>query len=98
MLGAGRAVAPAVSVVHSELQQHAQERRAATASRHVARERARDLQMAPQELLAELARYVDADELALVQARLDSGQLPLEWLDDLVHHRRAAFWSDDAAA
>jgi hypothetical protein len=57
------------------------------------RERARDLELDPDALFEELGRYTSAEEVADVRAKVDAGEFPLEWLDDLVYHRRAAFWA-----
>jgi hypothetical protein len=65
---------------------------AAMGSRHLKRERARDLAMSIEEQLLELGRYTTPEEVARVRAGLDSGQFRADWLDDLLHHRRAAFW------
>jgi hypothetical protein len=59
------------------------------------RARRRDLALGPEELFAELARYTSATEVASVRAAVDAGRFPLSSLDDLVHHRRAAFWAAD---
>lgn len=72
-------------------------RHATRVDRHVSRERARDLEMGPEQLFAELARFTSAEEVESVRAKVDSGEFPLDWLDDLVHHRRAAFWRGNAA-
>jgi len=54
------------------------------------RERARDLARTPEQLFTQLAMYTTADEVRRVRGLIDSGQFPLDHLDDLVHHRRAA--------
>ncbi len=61
-------------------------------------ERVRDLTLGIEEQLEELGRYVDAEELELVRARLATGELPAQWLDDLLHHRREAHWRRSDAA
>ncbi len=72
---------------------------AAMGSRHLKRERARDLAMSIEEQLEELGRYTTPDEVAHVRAKLELGELRADWLHDLRHHRREAFWCafDDAA-
>jgi hypothetical protein len=66
---------------------------------HLARERARDLSMSIEAQSAELARYTSTDEVAHVRAELELDELRADWLHDLRHHRREAFWCafDDAA-
>ncbi len=74
-------------------------RRSEARGRHLSRERARDLSMNIEEQFAELGRYTSAEEVELVRRRIDAGQFRVDHLDDLIHHRRAAFWGaiDDAA-
>jgi hypothetical protein len=66
--------------------------------RVVATMRHRDLQRSPEELFAELALLTSAAEVEEVRAKGDSGEFPIDWLDDLVHHRRAERLGIDDAA
>ncbi|MCW2922786.1 MAG: hypothetical protein JWM98_190 [Thermoleophilia bacterium] len=91
ILGDGRAVEPAV------VPRPGSSTRAAREQRYLTRERARDLALDPEALFLELSRYTTATEVAQVRARVDAGEFPLEYLDDLVHHRRAAFWGTGTA-
>ncbi|MCW2927681.1 MAG: hypothetical protein JWM86_1649 [Thermoleophilia bacterium] len=94
MLGAGRAVPPASPRPDSPALLAPGNR----SRRYVANARARDLLLGPEQLLGELARYTTAAEVTRVRAAIEAGSFPLSSLDDLVHHRRAAFWGTRDAA
>ena len=79
--GNGRALPPATAATHGSGRSGTRDR----ARAHLARERSNDLALDPESLFAELARFTSAAEVAAVRARVDAGQFPLEWLDDLVH-------------
>lgn len=89
--GDGRPVAPARADWLAE-------RAGARRQRHLRSSRRRDLAMSIEEQFAELERYTTAEEVLRVRAAIDAGRFRVDQLDDLIHHRRAAFWGASDAA